>query len=374
MRRREGSWPEAIDAYRSALAIMEKLVALAPDDIGRQRDLWDCYHKIADVQAIAGPRADALATYRRSLKAILGLARQAPRQSRPAGGPGVQLQPNCNRAAKPTSNMTEALDAYRKALTIHLQLAAAEANNTGRQRDVFLSFNRVAGALAALGQREEAIATYRKALAIMEQLAPSDPGNAQWQQDLVGVYDRLGTLFADSGRPDEVRRTAGSARAARRHQPANEQWQYDLAVNYLKVGHGLLAVGRQVEALAIYRKTLPIFERLVGRGAREARAAEQSVARSSQHRRGAGGRPEWVEAREAYDKSVDIRERLAASDPKQPAMATRLAFALERRGKTFVETSDLDPALADYRRALAIRRGGGRGRAGQYVIPARVGI
>jgi tetratricopeptide (TPR) repeat protein len=88
-------------------------------------------------------------------------------------------------------NNAQALEMYQKALAIHEQLAAAQADNTEAQRNVFLSYTRAAGALSALGRREEAIALLRRALARMQQLAASDLRNAQCQRNLVNAYEQL---------------------------------------------------------------------------------------------------------------------------------------------------------------------------------------
>ena len=45
--------------------------------------------------------------------------------------------------------------------------------------------------------------------------------------------------------------------------PGNLQWQYNLGAAYLKVGSMLTAAGWHEDALAHYRRSMPIFQLLV---------------------------------------------------------------------------------------------------------------
>ena len=65
------------------------------------------------------------------------------------------------------------------------KLAASDPKNSDWQRDLSVSFNKVAGILEAQGEREKALTEYQKSLAISEKLAASDPKNSDWQTDLV---------------------------------------------------------------------------------------------------------------------------------------------------------------------------------------------
>ena len=177
VRREQQKWPEALNSYRAALAIIESLAAHNADKIAWQRDLWTCFSKIADVQVSTGSHDEALATYRRALTAIQQLVTRSP------DDPVLQSDlaftySRIGIAQGGARRHAEALEDYRRALTINERLAAAEPNNTNRQRDLFLSFTR-GGRADRLGDRDEAIATCRTAIALMERLAPTDPGNAR---------------------------------------------------------------------------------------------------------------------------------------------------------------------------------------------------
>jgi tetratricopeptide (TPR) repeat protein len=79
----------------------------------------------------------------------------------------------------------EALAEYRRSLAIADKLAAADPGNTGWQRDLSVSHNKIGDLLMTAGRREEALAEYRMGLEIAEKLVAADPGNTGWQADLV---------------------------------------------------------------------------------------------------------------------------------------------------------------------------------------------
>ena len=126
----------------SALAIIEKLVAADRPTISACSATCGPDHD-RRVLAITGPRADALATFRRSLAAILeAWPPSDPDNPAVAGGSGVVTTAGLPSCWPPADRARRRLAPISKALTIRVQLAAAEPNNTERQRDVFHSFYR----------------------------------------------------------------------------------------------------------------------------------------------------------------------------------------------------------------------------------------
>ena len=71
---------------------------------------------------------------------------------------------------------------------------SSDPKNTDWQRDLSVSFNKVAGILEAQGERDKALLEYRKSLEIAEKLANSDPKNTDWQTDLVVGFWKISGL------------------------------------------------------------------------------------------------------------------------------------------------------------------------------------
>jgi tetratricopeptide (TPR) repeat protein len=94
-------------------------------------------------------------------------------------------------------------------------LAEGNPSETNFQRAYALSLNKVADALAFLGQREEALTNYRKSITIVEKLTASDASIVLWQSDLAFTQTRIGMLLASAGKRDEALAAYNKAAAIR---------------------------------------------------------------------------------------------------------------------------------------------------------------
>jgi tetratricopeptide (TPR) repeat protein len=96
--------------------------------------------------------------------------------------------------AEAAGDLTTARTAYQASLDIRQRLAAADPANTGWQRDLSVSHNKLGDMAAATGDLTAARASYLAALGICERLAAMDPVNAQWQRDLEYVRRKIKDL------------------------------------------------------------------------------------------------------------------------------------------------------------------------------------
>ena len=77
--------------------------------------------------------------------------------------------------------LQEALEAYQQSLKIQQTLAEQDKTNSGWQRDLSVSYNKVGDVLVAQGKLQEALDAYQQKLTIDKKLASQDPTNAVWQ-------------------------------------------------------------------------------------------------------------------------------------------------------------------------------------------------
>jgi hypothetical protein len=77
--------------------------------------------------------------------------------------------------------------------------AAADPTNTGWQRDLSVSHNRLGDLARAAGDLPAATGHYQAALTIRERLAAADPTNTGWQRDLSVSHNKLGDLARAAG-------------------------------------------------------------------------------------------------------------------------------------------------------------------------------
>jgi len=86
--------------------------------------------------------------------------------------------------------------------------------------------------LLAQGKLPEALKSYQQDLAIAERLAKSDPGNAEWQRDLSVSFAKLAVVFRKAGNNTDALNALKEGRAIAeriaRLSPDNAQWKKDL--------------------------------------------------------------------------------------------------------------------------------------------------
>jgi len=169
-----GDYPAAEDRYRQSLTILEEL--------GDRAGIAASYHPHRIIAQLRGDYPAAEDRYRQSL----------------TGAPGDLV-------------------------------AAAEPGNTTYQRDVSVSYERLADLARQAGQGEQAQALYRQALTIREALAAAEPGNTTYQRDVSISYERLGVLAADAEDVGEAERCFGFAVDVRRGIHQQEPQRVDLA-------------------------------------------------------------------------------------------------------------------------------------------------
>jgi hypothetical protein len=85
----------------------------------------------------------------------------------------------------------------------------------------------------AQGKLADALAAYQARLAIAERLAKSDPGNAGWQRDLAVSYSKLAEMSRRSNEPDKALAALRQGQVIMdrltKLSPDNAGWKADLA-------------------------------------------------------------------------------------------------------------------------------------------------
>jgi tetratricopeptide (TPR) repeat protein len=157
-------------------------------------------------------------------------------------------------------------------LGIAEQLAQSDPANAGWQRDLSVSYNKLADVLLSIGERDQAMENYQKSLGIAEQLAQSDPANAGWQRDLSVSYNKLADVLLSIGERDPAmenyQKSLRIFEKLAQSDPVNTGWQTDLVISYYKIGDLLAAGNAKVvgKAKSHFNKALDIVKRLQSQG------------------------------------------------------------------------------------------------------------
>jgi septal ring factor EnvC (AmiA/AmiB activator) len=90
--------------------------------------------------------------------------------------------------------LDEALKAYRDGLTIRERLAAADRSNTQWQRDLAISYFKLASVYERQDRIADALQELTKGRDIVAALVAMAPGNAQWKNDLAWCERQIARL------------------------------------------------------------------------------------------------------------------------------------------------------------------------------------
>jgi hypothetical protein len=95
-------------------------------------------------------------------------------------------------------DLATARDHYQASLDIAERLAAADSANSGWQRDLSVSHERLGDVAVDAGDLATARDHYQASLDIRERLAAANPANTGWQRDLGFVRQKIHSLTSGS--------------------------------------------------------------------------------------------------------------------------------------------------------------------------------
>ncbi len=136
--------------------------------------------------------------------------------------------------------LQDALNAYQQSLSISKRVAEQDKSDSGWQRDLSLSYEKVGDVLMAQGKLQNALDAYRQSLKIRQRLAEQDKSNSGWQRDLSLSYEKVGDVLVAQGKLqdalDAYQQSFKIRRTLAEQDKSNSGWQRDLSVSYRKVG------------------------------------------------------------------------------------------------------------------------------------------
>lgn len=225
-----GDTPGAIENYRKALAIRERLSDGTPQ--GKLK-LADTYERLGESVEITGDRTGALAAHRKALALRESLPGEDARgaTARSLGYVGVSLVAN--------GKFDEAMDFYRKATAMNQERLREKPDDADAQRRLAVMIYRTGNLLYLKQNYTGAIAAYLEAQPIFENLA-RDPNNAQARRELSQLYTELAVTVSQT--KDLQRAVLIGEKALSMRQsladadPTNSQARRDLAVAHMYLG------------------------------------------------------------------------------------------------------------------------------------------
>jgi tetratricopeptide (TPR) repeat protein len=192
---------------------------------------------------------------------------------------------------------------------------------------------------------------------LLQALATDVVGDLAWQQDLAVTYDQLGDVLQAQNRLKEALASYRASAAIGERLAADPNYagkQHDLAVNYIKVGDVDLARGALDEALASYNASFDLAQRLAATD--PGNSPWQNAVLTSQQKIGDVLRRqgELDAALASYNAGRAIAARFVAADPGNAGWQRSLAVSQIRIGDVLALQGMPDEALANYRLSHAI--------------------
>jgi non-specific serine/threonine protein kinase/serine/threonine-protein kinase len=238
-----GDTNAALEHRRKALAVMETVAAIAPDDVATIRQLGVAYSKLGNQLGNpnypnVGDPAGALVQLERSAAVFEKAVAKYPTNAVFRRNLAIA---NSNIADILTAlkRPADALARQRLALAAFEAQSAADPANAAAKNDVAISLSKIAEMMDASGNSAGAVVEFERALAIHVAMAAADPANDSLKLELASDYNRLATSQAKLGTREAAlanhTRAVAMSRDLQQKNPANVE---------LRVALGLALAGR----------------------------------------------------------------------------------------------------------------------------------
>ncbi len=255
---------------------LDKIYALNPNDKKAQREKASNYSRVGNIYFdLLGSTQKALDYYAKALAISEQLAQQDSQNSQAQRDLLVSFNKLAN-AQLQLGDTQKALDYYARALTIGEQLTQQDPQDSQAQRDLSVSFEKLADVQLQLGDTKKALDCYEKALTISEQLAQQDLQNSQAQRDLSVSFNKLANVQLQLGDTQKALDYYTKALTIReklaQQDPQDSQAQRDLSVSFNKLANVQLQLGDTQKALDYYTKDLTISNKLAQQDPQDSQA------------------------------------------------------------------------------------------------------
>ena len=279
----------ALESYRKALVLAERVVAAEPADTETVRSLAIVHEKLSDVRAWTGELPAAAEQAELALALFRNLADRHPGDLRHELSLAISLvklgdlrgNPSFPNLGKPES----ALATYREAADLLEDLADSHPEDAGVRRYRGLVQERLGTVLLATGDLDGADTAFRHSLEIRREHADRHPGNMEAERDVAVALEKIADVKMESGTAgealDELRRSFEIFRSLAEADPENVSARRSLAISHQKLADALEGAGRPEEAAEELRASREILEELVSADSGNRKLEEELAAVSA---------------------------------------------------------------------------------------------
>jgi len=283
----EGATTAQFVLVKTALKVMDQLVAEFPDDPELRLLLARAYREMGDIQGGVrgtnlGEQSESLRSYRKALELLIANGgADAPQNSRLEY---VQVNLNMAIAARKAKDLPGALSHCENALTAARNAVAAEPDILQPGRMLASALQTKVDILRETEEPDEKtlLAGYEESLALRQKLADKFPMDPRIGRDVLTALLRLADLHNSFKRNDQALAIANQVLEQRsvllRQDPTNTSLRRDLAITREYIGGIQLELSRLKEAEEHLVAALDILQQLADADPANARA-KSDVAR-----------------------------------------------------------------------------------------------
>lgn len=269
----------AIEQYRAASAICERLAASKPHEQRFRHALWSSYENMARVLAALNNPAGAVEASQKALALGEQLITDDPLNADYRRGLAVSYDHAGNYRSQ--SDKREALNYYRRAAELADQLVAADPVNTITRADAARTHKKIAEALAISRENAEALSHFNQALQVYNSLAADAPADLTWPLKVATCRAGAAGMQARLGQVDSALQECNKTLALLREIPedrTNVGRQMNKAEAYRYLAYAYVAVAElrkpsaaqttqaTSNALAMFQQSLNILNDLRSQG------------------------------------------------------------------------------------------------------------
>jgi serine/threonine protein kinase len=332
----QGHWDEAIESHQKAIEINEALVAADPANVSLSGDLARNYAYLGDALAEKGNLEEALSSQRKSLAMRQGLANSTDKTIRmEIASSHVKLADVLLRSGK----IAECFENYDKGLKIFEALMLTEPNDDDVRSRLQGTYQRLGEALRRNADTTRALDYFQKSLKMDEERVQKDPTNAVARRNLMGEYVSIGLTLSDENKMQEALGYYGKAfdiaTSLAAADPNNKQALTDLLTTHLNIGGLMYQLNHHTEADSHLTAAMEIAERLATQESASADSKDSLaiVCLTYSLMKLNVGEPE--KALEVLRKALAVREALVAETPTNVDYRFRLADVCSVLGEAY---------------------------------------
>ncbi len=347
-----GNSKGALESYKKALAIREKLHSDSRENSQVKLDLIQSYSAVGELSQVTGNLPEAFENYQKAFACYDTLSETNESKRALA----VLFRHNA-KALVLSGKLAEAMENFKKSINISNELIAADPNDESFKRNLGLANIYYGDALVASGDLNGALAAERDAYNLLSSLI--SPNDAQTRREANNAYSRiarvLGRMGDKKGALETALKSLSIDEELLKADPSNSLARRDASIGYYKVAQSYSAVGDVQSAIANFRKAIELCEADIASNPLRTEMRGDLVAYLYWLGESLEKNKEMPEALESYKKMMAIQQFLADAEPTNALQRGNLAIGLTKVSNMSLKFGSKTEALEGFQKALAIR-------------------